>query len=64
MKAFLGDISEIQVGYQSRERIRAHLDGSHFLLQVRDFNNLHQVDWSNLTSLPYWLYYQIGNTAK
>ena len=49
MKASLGDISEIQVGYQSREGIRAHLDGSHFLLQVRDFNNLHQVDWSNLT---------------
>jgi hypothetical protein len=49
MSAFLGDISEIQVGYQSREGIRAHPDGSHFLLQARDFNNLHQVDWSNLT---------------
>lgn len=49
MKASLGDISEIQVGYQSREGIRAHLDGSHFLLQARDFNILHQVDWSNLT---------------
>ena len=49
MKAFLGDVSEIQVGYQSREGIRAHPDGSHFLLQARDFNNLHQVDWSNLT---------------
>lgn len=49
MKAFLDDISEIQVGYQSREGIRSHLDGSHFLLQARDFNNLHQVDWSSLT---------------
>lgn len=49
MKASLGDISEIQVGYQSREGIRAHPDGSHLLLQARDFNNLHQVDWSNLT---------------
>ena len=49
MKASLGNISEIQVGYQSREGIRAHLDGSHFLLQARDFDNLHQVDWSNLT---------------
>ena len=49
MKVFLSDISEIQVGYQSREGIRAHPDGSHFLLQARDFNNLHQVDWSNLT---------------
>jgi len=49
MKATLNDISEIQVGYQSREGIRAHPDGTHFLLQARDFNNLHQVDWSNLT---------------
>lgn len=49
MKASLGDISEIQVGYQSREGIRAHSDGSHFLLQARDFDNLHHVDWSNLT---------------
>jgi len=48
MKAFLGDISDIQVGYQSREGIRAYPDGSHFLLQARDFDNLHQVDWSNL----------------
>jgi hypothetical protein len=49
MKASLGNISAIQVGYQSREGIRAHPDGSHFLLQARDFNNLHQVDWSNLS---------------
>jgi len=49
MRASLGDISEIQVGYQSREGIRAHSDGSHFLLQARDLNNLHQVDWSTLT---------------
>ena len=49
MKASLGDISEIQVGYQSREGIRAHSNGSHFLLQARDFDNFHQVDWSNLT---------------
>jgi hypothetical protein len=49
MRASLGDISEIQVGYQSREGIRAQSDGSHFLLQVRDFNHLRQVDWSNLT---------------
>jgi len=59
MKAALGDISEIQVGYQSREGIRAHLDGSHFLLQVRDFNNLHQVDWSNLTRFT-----PAGSTTK
>ena len=59
MKASLGDISEIQVGYQSREGIRAHLDGSHFLLQVRDFNNLHQVDWSNLTRFT-----PAGSTTK
>ena len=48
MKASLGDISEIQVGYQSREGIRPHSTGSHFLLQARDFDNLNHVDWSNL----------------
>ena len=49
MRVYLGDIAEIQVGYQSREGIRAHTDGSHFLLQARDFNKLHQIDWPNLT---------------
>lgn len=59
MRASLGDISEIQVGYQSREGIRAQSDGSHFLLQARDFNNLHQVDWSNLTRFT-----PTGSTTK
>lgn len=59
MKAFLGDISEIQVGYQSREGIRTNPDGSHFLLQARDFDNLHQVDWSNLT-----MFTPAGTTTK
>jgi len=49
MRAPLGKVAEIQVGYQSREGIRAHSSGSHLLLQARDFNSLHQVDWSNLT---------------
>ena len=48
MKATLGNISEIQVGYQSRESIHQYHKGSHYLLQAKDFNNLHQVDWSNL----------------
>ena len=59
MKASLGNISEIQVGYQSRGGIRAHPDGSHLLLQARDFNNLHQVDWSNLTRFT-----PTGSTTK
>lgn len=59
MKASLSDISEIQVGYQSREGIRAHPDGSHFLLQARDFNNLHQIDWSNLSRFT-----PVGSTTK
>ena len=59
MKVFLSDISEILVGYQSREGIRAYPDGSHFLLQARDFNTLHQVDWSNLTRFT-----PAGSTAK
>lgn len=49
MKVYLGDISEIQVGYQSREGIRAYPNGSHSLIQTRDLDKLHQVDWLNLT---------------
>ncbi|MFZ3070587.1 MAG: hypothetical protein WA110_05655 [Anaerolineaceae bacterium] len=49
MKDALGKISEIQVGYQSREGIRAQADGSYFLLQARDLDKLRQIDWSNLT---------------
>ena len=59
MKASLGDISEIQVGYQSREGIRVHPDGSHFLLQARDFNNFHQIDWSTLARFT-----PTGSTTK
>jgi hypothetical protein len=59
MKASLSDISEIQVGYQSREGIRANPDGSNFLLQARDFNNFHQVDWSNLSRFT-----PAGSTTK
>lgn len=59
MKALLGDISEIQVGYQSREGIRAQLDGSHCLIQSRDFDKLHQVQWSNLIRFT-----PSGNTIK
>jgi hypothetical protein len=49
MKAPLGDISEIQVGYQSREGIRLDPKGSHWLIQARDIDKQHQVQWSNLT---------------
>ena len=59
MKAYLGDISKIQVGYQSREAIPHRPDGSHYLLQARDFNNLKQVDWSKLTKFA-----PTGSTAK
>jgi len=59
MKAFLSDISEIQVGHQSREGIRAQPDGSHFLLQARDFDTLHKVDWYNLTRFT-----PAGSTTK
>ncbi len=48
MITHLGDISEIQVGYQSREGIHPQINGNHFLLQTRDFDNHHQINWSNL----------------
>ena len=45
----LGNISEIQVGFQSREGIHSNPEGSHFLVQARDLNKYHQVQWSALT---------------
>lgn len=48
MKVFLSNVSDIQVGYQSREGIKGLANGSHRLLQARDFDKLHQVDWPNL----------------
>lgn len=59
MRAPLGDISEIQVGYQSREAILVDPSGSHCLIQARDFDKLHQVQWSNLIRFT-----PSGNTIK
>lgn len=59
MKVKLADISEIQVGYQSREGIRGASAGSHLLLQARDFDKLHRVDWENLIRFT-----PSGNTSK
>ena len=59
MKDFLSKISEIWVGYQSREGIRAQADGSFFLLQARDLDKLHQIDWPNLTRFT-----PSGSTSK
>jgi restriction endonuclease S subunit len=59
MKVSLGDISEIQVGYQSREGIRTDPKGSHWLIQARDVDKQHQVQWSNLTRFT-----PSGSTSK
>ncbi len=59
MKTPLGNVSEIQVGYQSREAIRAHPNGSYWLIQARDFDKQHQVQWSNLIQFT-----PSGNTSK
>ena len=59
MKTALSDISEIQVGYQSREGILADPNGSHCLIQARDFDKLRQVQWSNLIRFT-----PSGNTSK
>ena len=59
MKAPLGEVSDIQVGYQSRESIHSHANGSHWLIQARDFNKVHQVEWSNLIRFT-----PSGNTSK
>ena len=49
MRDALAKISEIKVGYQSREGIQADPNGSHWLIQARDFNKHHEVQWSGLT---------------
>jgi len=59
MKAALGDILEIQVGYQSREGIFTDPYGSHSLIQARDFDKMRQIQWSNLIRFT-----PSGNTSK
>src|SRR5450759_450357 len=49
MKDPLAKISEIKVGYQSREGIQTEPDGSHWIIQARDFNKQHQVQWTGLS---------------
>jgi hypothetical protein len=48
LKKVLTDIAEIQIGYQSRAGIREDSMGSHYLIQARDFNQAHQLDWEHL----------------
>ncbi len=48
MKNNLLDIANIQVGYQSREGNQDDARGSHYLIQARDFDKAHQLDWRNL----------------
>jgi restriction endonuclease S subunit len=49
LKSILSDLVEIQVGYQSRESIQEDPKGSHQLIQARDFDKNHQIQWGCLS---------------
>lgn len=51
-EAKISDISRIQVGYQIRTRISESKDGTHRLVQVRDFDVLGQLSDSQLRFTP------------
>lgn len=50
MKVKVNEITEIQIGYQSRERIESDQDGTHRIIQIKDFDNYRHLQTKSLTS--------------
>jgi len=49
MKTQLNEISEIQLGYQTRKGIKMSPSGSHLLIQARDVKKASKIEWDTLT---------------
>jgi len=50
VKAVVNEIADIQIGYQSRGRIEPDNEGTHRIIQMKDFDECRQVGISGLTS--------------
>lgn len=48
MDVKLGDIAEIQIGYQSRGGIKPDPDGTHRIIQMKDFDDNNKLNVNNL----------------
>ena len=49
MKLKIKDIADIQIGYQFRKKIEPVTDGTHALVQMRDFNDHNNLNYSELS---------------
>ncbi len=57
MKLKIKDIADIKIGYQFRKKIKTEPDGSHAIIQMRDFDenknlNYKELSWVKLAELP------------
>lgn len=49
MKLEIKDIADIQLGYQFRKKIEPVTDGTHAIIQMRDFDDNYKLNKSNLS---------------
>ncbi|MBI4682143.1 MAG: restriction endonuclease subunit S [Nitrospirae bacterium] len=49
MKLKIKDIADIQIGYQFRKRIKTEPDGSHAIIQMRDFDDRNNLIYRELS---------------
>lgn len=49
MKLKIKDIAEIQIGYQFRKKIKTEPDGSHAIIQMRDFDDNKNLNYRELS---------------
>ena len=49
-KAALKTLTDIQVGYQAKARIKERARGTHRLIQSKDFDSFHRLRFENLTT--------------
>lgn len=57
MKRKIKDIADIRIGYQFRRKIRTEPEGTHAIIQMRDFDdnknlNYRELSWVKLAELP------------
>lgn len=57
MKLKIKDIADIQIGYQFRKKIEPERDGTHQVIQIRDFDENHTLNkegltWIKMSHLP------------
>ena len=50
IKAVLKTVTDIQVGYQAKAKIKERVRGTHRLIQSKDFDSLHHLRPENLTA--------------